>query len=55
MMWDGQGREVNSWGSARGIVGELWRGGRPIWQAVRSCFGSGVWRGKKPWIGKEKW
>jgi len=26
-----------------------------IWQAVRSCFGSGHWVGKKPWIGKEGW
>ena len=28
---------------------------RLIWQAVRSCFGSGKWIGNKPWIGKEKW
>lgn len=25
------------------------------WQAVRSCFGSGIWRSEKPWIGNEKW
>jgi len=31
--------------------------GRPIlvWQAVRSCFGSGVWVSAKPWLGQEKW
>lgn len=23
--------------------------------SVRSCFGSGRWISKKPWIGKEKW
>lgn len=21
----------------------------------RSCFGSGVWRAEKPWIGTDKW
>lgn len=24
-------------------------------KAIRSCFGSGVWRGDKPWIGTDKW
>lgn len=28
---------------------------RIVFQAVRSCFGSGKWIGKKPWIGTEKW
>lgn len=26
-----------------------------VWQAVRSCFGSGKWIGNKPWVGTEKW
>lgn len=26
-----------------------------VWQAVRSCFGSGQWKSDKPWIGDEKW
>lgn len=26
-----------------------------IWQAVRSCFGSGVWVNEKPWINDEAW
>lgn len=33
----------------------IYKGSRLVWQSVRSCFGSGVWVGKKPWIGKEKW
>ena len=32
-----------------------YKDGKLIWQAVRSCFGSGVWIGSKPWIGEEKW
>ena len=31
------------------------KGTRVVWQAVRSCFGSGVWIGWKPWIGTDKW
>lgn len=23
--------------------------------AVRSCFGSGLWVSAKPWLGEEKW
>lgn len=30
-------------------------GAKLVWEAIRSCFGSGVWIGKKPWLGKEGW
>ena len=33
----------------------LYRNGQLIWQAVRSCFGSGVWMDEKPWIDEELW
>lgn len=26
-----------------------------IWQAVRSCFGSGMWINIKPWFNDEGW
>jgi hypothetical protein len=26
-----------------------------IWQAVRSCFGSGSWINIKPWLNDEGW
>lgn len=26
-----------------------------IWQAVRSCFGSGVWLNERPWINTDAW
>lgn len=26
-----------------------------IWQAIRSCFGSGTWRNDKPWKNTERW
>ena len=26
-----------------------------VWQNIRSCYGSGVWRPEKPWLGKDTW
>lgn len=34
---------------------ELRKGTRLIWQAVRSCFGSGGWINDKPWLNDEGW
>lgn len=41
-------------------IGSLFRGAEAtaatkIWEAISSCYGSGVWRGSKPWKGKDKW
>ena len=33
-------------------VNNAWR---MVYQAIRSCFGAGYWRGDKPWIGDEAW
>lgn len=30
-------------------------GVKAIWEAIRSCFGSGMWIRKKPWLRKEGW
>jgi len=40
-----EGKEITS----------IFQGVQLLWEAVRSCFGSGIWVGKKPWIGKEAW
>lgn len=37
------------------VAQAVYRGLRLVWQAVRSCFGSGAWIGEKPWIGEEGW
>lgn len=26
-----------------------------VWQSIRSCFGSGIWRSDKNWIRADKW
>lgn len=36
-------------------VAIMWRGAVKIWEAITSCFGSGVWRAQKPWKGNDKW
>lgn len=37
------------------MVEAMYLNGELIWQAVRSCFGSGVWINEKPWINTETW
>ena len=37
------------------VVQEVWRGARLVWQAIRSCFGSGAWIGERPWLGDDPW
>jgi hypothetical protein len=33
----------------------IYQCGKVIWQAIRSCFGSGIWVNNKPWINDEAW
>ena len=54
MLWIGNRRVAKVWVGGRPAAA-LWRGGAKVWTAVSSCFGSGKWRGGKPWLGKEKW
>jgi hypothetical protein len=34
---------------------EMYRGKVLVYQAVRSCFGSGYWINEKPWINEDVW
>lgn len=40
-------------------IGAIYRGTQLIWltvyDAVKSCFGSGTWLGDKPWLGDDSW
>ncbi len=56
------------WIKARKVA-QLWLGSKKIsmlwvatarqtikvYEAIRSCFGSGTWRPDKPWLGDDKW
>ncbi len=40
-------------------IGAIYRGGQLVWRtiynAVKSCFGSGTWLGEKLWLGDDLW
>ena len=40
-------------------ISRVYKGAQLIWlsvyNAIRSCFGSGTWYGDKPWLGSEFW
>lgn len=40
-------------------IGAIYKGANLIWltiyNAVKSCFGSGTWMGDKPWLGADSW
>lgn len=50
-----EGKSVESMMLEGRMVSSIMADGKIIWQAIRSCFGSGYWRGNKPWIGKDGW
>lgn len=54
MLWIGRKKPGRIYVGSR-AVGALYVGSRLVWQAVRSCFGSGRWVSRKAWLGKEKW
>lgn len=37
------------------LVSTVYKGSKLVWQAVRSCFGSGSWNNEKPWLNDEGW
>ena len=39
----------------RKVVSAVYLGTRLIWQAISSCFGSGVWVNKYPWKNGDAW
>lgn len=49
------GKEVTAVYLGERVISAVYHGAQLVWQAVRSCFGSGRWFGKKRWLGKERW
>lgn len=33
----------------------VYKGVKLVWEAIRSCFGSGRWINEKPWLNNERW
>lgn len=36
-------------------ISVIYKSGKIIWQAIRSCLGSGFWVNEKGWINDEGW
>ena len=46
-------KEVTAIRVGERVVATVYIGARLVWQAIRSCFGAGFWRGDKPWSRKK--
>lgn len=49
------GKEISAVYIGQKAVQAIYHGAVLVWQAVRSCFGSGAWTADKPWMGDETW
>lgn len=49
------GKEVSAVYIGQKAIQAVYHGAVLVWQAVRSCFGSGVWMEDKPWLEDEAW
>lgn len=40
-------------------IGAIYKGNQLVWRtiysAIKSCYGSGIWRSDKPWLGYDTW
>lgn len=35
------------------VLSYVYRKGKMVWQAIKSCFGAGFWTNEKAWINEE--
>lgn len=49
------GKEITTIYLGKKVISAVYRGTMLIYTAIRSCFGSGMWVGEKPWIGTDAW
>lgn len=49
------GNEVNAVRVGQKVVAAIYIGTTLVWQAIRSCFGSGYWTNTSPWKEDEGW
>ena len=49
------GKEVSALYIGQKAIQAVYKGAVLVWQAIRSCFGSGWWDNEKPWIDEDAW
>ena len=52
---EGKNVEISSIYHNKKSIQVVYRYSKIIWEAIRSCFGNGLWKSQKPWIGKDAW
>lgn len=55
MIFVNDNREVVNVVAKGKVIAAIYKGAQLLWEAIRSCFGSGMWTGAKPWLGAEGW
>lgn len=50
-----QGKELTGIFHKTKAVSMIYHYAKVVYQAIRSCFGSGTWRSDRPWLGKDLW
>ena len=49
------GKEVVAIHTKGKVISAVYKGAKLVWQAVRSCFGSGHWVNAKAWVNQAAW
>lgn len=47
--------EISSVRVGNRVVSAIYVGAKLVWQAIKSCFGSGFWISLSPWKNDEAW
>ena len=50
-----EGKEITKIFKFNKEISYVYKGALLVWQAIRSCFGSGFWVNEKPWLSEEGW
>lgn len=49
------GKEISARYVGAKAVEAVYYGAKLVWEAISSCFGSGMWNNEKPWKNEEGW
>jgi hypothetical protein len=48
-------KEISSVYFGKQVIAAIYKGGKLLWEAVRSCFGKGYWMNEYPWDNEDTW